>query len=151
MPGVTAIPVAAQPVNSASTPKPAAAPPAAAPAAPGGTSSPTTGGGVPMMPMGMGGMGAGGRGGGPGPGSGAVRRPGGRGRTDGPPPGLPAALSGKAGRKDAHGFVVRTRDQAADADVPNTVELIDEDLWRVAEKAPAVVAAEPPPRTRLRR
>ncbi|MGH3762641.1 MAG: hypothetical protein ACRDTB_33490, partial [Actinophytocola sp.] len=120
------------------------------PAVPGGASSTSgVGGGappfIPPVGAGLGGTGAGGGRGG-GPGSGAVRRPGGRGRPAGPPPGLPAALSGKAGRKDPHGFTPRVRQPAVESDVPSTVQLIDEDLWQVAEKTPdPVVAADPPP------
>ena len=117
-----------------------------APAAQGGpTAAQSTtgaGGGIPPMMPPMGGAAAGGGRGG-GPGSGAAQRPGRNRRRDEPTPGLPAVLSGKAGKADLHAFTARTRATAPESDVPTTVQLIDEDLWQVAEPAPApVVAAE---------
>jgi hypothetical protein len=124
---------AAVPVSSPATPAPAVAP--GLPGGAGGTSG-APGGAIPPMipPMGAGAMGAGSGGG---PGSGAARRPSGpgRGRRDDSTPGLPAMLTGKAGKRDPHAFVARTR--VAESDVPSTVQLIDEDLWQVRDQAPA--------------
>lgn len=101
-----------------------------------GTSSPVGGGGgvPPMMPpMGVGG-GAGG------PGSGAAARPTGTGRRrrkDRVTPGLPAVLSGKAGRADLYAFAGHGRWEREESDVPSTVQLVDEDLWQVGRKPTA--------------
>jgi hypothetical protein len=47
---------------------------------------------------------------------------------------------------DMNAFTGRGRKQAAESDVPTTVQLIDEDLWQVEQKAAAeerVVAPAP--------
>jgi hypothetical protein len=118
---------------------PSGPPPVVSAAAPGLASA--TGGGVPpmmppMMPP-MGGVGAG-SGGGPGQAPGAARQsPTGRRRgPDNPTPGLPALLSGKAGKANPQAIPARSRpSRSREADLPTTVELIDEDLWQVKEHA----------------
>jgi hypothetical protein len=96
-----------------------------------------------VPPMAGAGAGMAGRGGGPG--SGAATRPGPARRRDGRTPGLPAVLSGKAGKANPDAFTVRRRQAAAESDIPTTVQLIDEDLWQV-EQAPAM--DQPPRRAR---
>jgi hypothetical protein len=57
----------------------------------------------------------------------------------------------KAGKVDPMAFVARR--QVADSDVPTTVQLIDEDLWQVPDKAPGPVVGgdQPTPAPRMRR
>lgn len=147
----TSLPVAAAPTAGPSVPTTAAAPTLPGGAAPAGGVPGGPGGGMPpMMPpmgAGMGGAaaGLGGSGGGPG-GPGAVSRPRSRKRDDGPTPGLPAMLSGKAGGKNTFAFSSRSR--SVESDVPTTVQLIDEDLWQVDENARA--AEQPAPVRRVR-
>ena len=110
------------------------------------------GGGVPPMMPPMGGMGGaaagmGGRGGGPG-GPGGLSRPRERRRDNGPTPGLPGLLTGKAGAADAGAF---RRRRSQESDIPSTVQLIDEDLWQVEDKPAAVVEQPAAPVRRLRR
>lgn len=144
------IPAAAPPVPAAG-PTPVAAAPPPAPtlsAVPGGAAG-AAAGTPPMVPPMMPPMGMGG-GGGAAPGSGATSRPGGTGRRErrgyDATPGLPTALSGRAGRADAHAFAVRPRRAAAESDLPTTIEVVDEDLWQVAED-PAVEQPAPTRRT----
>ncbi|MEO3927819.1 hypothetical protein ABGB07_28710 [Micromonosporaceae bacterium B7E4] len=134
--GSASIPQAAAPVGVPAQVAPSGPPPALPPVTPGGASA--TGAGVPpmmppMMPP-MAGAGAG-LGGGTGPGSGAARSSAnGRGRgPQNPTPGMPAMLSGKAGKGNPHGVAPRSR-RIREADAPATVELIDEDLWQVGEQ-----------------
>lgn len=145
-PGASTIPAAAAPISGPVVPTAGAAPTTTPAAATPPTSGTAVGGGAipPMVPpMGAAGAGMGGRTGGAG--SGAVTRPGQARRRDGRTPGLPAVLSGKAGKANPDAFTVRRREAAAESDIPTTVQLIDEDLWRV-EQAPAM--DQPPRRTR---
>jgi hypothetical protein len=154
--GSNTIAAAATPVQPPTTPVQAAAPVTPGLATQIGGAPGGPGGGMPMMPpMGGAGMGAaagGGSGGGPGPGG--VQRPGNgrrRDRDGGPTPGMPVALSGKAGRFDPHAFSVRSRAVESEHD-PSTVQLIDEDLWQVSDTAPApVVGEQQAPVRRVRR
>jgi hypothetical protein len=145
--GQSTIPAAASPVAAPTTPAQATPPATATPVPASSTPGGPGGGGMPMMPP-MGGMGAaatGGSGGGPGPG--AVQRPGnGRRRPGDPAAGMPSMLRGKAGKKDPHTFVTRSR--TAESDIPTTVQLIDEDLWQVERAAgdPGTVIEQAPVR-----
>jgi hypothetical protein len=106
------------------------------------------GGGMPMAPMsGLAGAGGAGSGGGT-PGSGALQRPSpGRGPRRTNPPGLPAALRGKAGRTDPAAFAPLARTVRRDrADDPTTVELLDEDLWQVGDQGAPRLEPPAPPR-----
>lgn len=153
--GNSQIPAAASPVGSASAPTAPAGPAAPGTLAPTGGGAGAGGGGgggmPPMMPPMGGGMGAaaaglGGGGGGPG-GPGGLSRPRDRKRDNGQTPGMPGLLSGKAGKADQNAF---RRNRTVESDIPTTVQLIDEDLWQVEEKAPAVVD-QPAPVRRVRR
>jgi hypothetical protein len=117
-------PVGAQPINSPAAPTPASAPTVAQLTAATPTTGSATAGVPPMMPpMGAGASVAGG--GIPGPGRARRKR---RDDDDGEPPtpGMPAALSGKAGLPDAFRYSSVRR---TETDAPGTVQLIDEDLW----------------------
>ncbi|GAA3768278.1 hypothetical protein GCM10022225_63500 [Plantactinospora mayteni] len=133
--GAASIAQAATPVGGPAQVAPSGPPPTLPPASLAGTSTPA--GGVPMMPPmmpPMAGAGAG-VGGGGGPGSGAAR-PAGAGRGHGPrnpTPGMPALLSGKAGKGSPHAIPPRPR-LIQKTDAPATVELIDEDMWQVSER-----------------
>jgi hypothetical protein len=133
--GTGALPQTAVPVNAIAEAGPAGPAPVA-PARLTGTPaaiSPAAGGIPPMMPPMMG-AGAPGAGGGGKPGSGATRRPpAGRGRATASTPGLPALLSGKAGRTEATPVPVRSHRERTDRTVepPIAVQVVDEDLWRV--------------------
>jgi hypothetical protein len=145
--GSSQIPSAATPVQAPSAAGPSGAAPAVPPPAGAATtaSSGSGMGGMPMMPP----MGAGGMGGGGTPGAGTASRPTSSGRNrrkEVVTPGLPVMLSGKAGMADMNAFTGRGRKQAAESDVPTTVQLIDEDLWQVEQKPAAeerVVAPAP--------
>ncbi|MFV2116321.1 hypothetical protein ACFHW0_28865, partial [Micromonospora sp. LOL_025] len=133
---VPPVPGVLQPVSS---PGPAAASPAA------GTGTP------PMMPPPMiGGIGTPG-GGAAGTGAAAVRRPTtGRGRGPAAVPGLPAMLSGRAGRADASAFPARPRTPGVRRrpEPPPATGLVDDDLWWVERPDPAgpLRAGRPPRR-----
>ncbi|MBB4906418.1 hypothetical protein [Actinophytocola algeriensis] len=95
-----------------------------------------TGGAPPMMPPPMGGhgMGAGGQNGGP-PGPGAARIPTtnrGKRRDEGTP-GLPAMLAGRSDAPASAGFPAA----AAEVEEPVVRDIVDEDLWQVAESTTA--------------
>jgi hypothetical protein len=145
--GSTSIPQAAVPVSAAGRGIAGGAPSATAPQLSGAptTVSPAGGAVPPMMPPPMmGGAGAG-QGGGR-PGSGAARRPpAGRGPTPTPTPGLPALLSGKAGRLTTGATPLRTRPSTVEREAsPLAVGVVDEDLWRVDEAAPRSRAGQVP-------
>lgn len=115
-----------------------------------GTGSPTGGGtaggsGVPPMmpPMGGAGAAAGGGGRSSKPGSGAIR-PNGRerNRSGGPTPGVPDRLRGKAGKKGTFPAVPVAKPAARrDRDRPDTLEILDEELWTV-DTTPEVTASD---------
>ncbi|MGI5212370.1 hypothetical protein [Plantactinospora sp. CA-290183] len=146
--GSSSLPQAAAPVGVPAQVAPSGPPPALPTAAATGASA--TAGGAPMMPPPMMPPMAGaqpGGGGGAGPGSGAARS-GATGRSRGPQnptPGMPALLSGKAGKGNPQAAPVRPR-RIRESDAPSTVELIDEDLWQVDKRA-----EEPRPASRIRR
>lgn len=114
-----------------------------APVAPGSTGLPTTatpagaGGGAPPPMMPPGGMGAGGNGRGGKPGTTPVRPNGrGRNRQTGETPGVPVGLRGKAGKGTAGAFpsVPANTRRRQDKDQPaETLQLLDEELWKVEE------------------
>ncbi|MEN3610557.1 hypothetical protein AAH979_13500 [Plantactinospora sp. ZYX-F-223] len=132
--GAASIPQAAAPVGGPAQVAPSGPPPALPPATLAGTSA-SAGGTPPMMPPMMPPMAGAGAGVGGGGGSGAARPSGtGRGRgSQNPTPGMPALLSGKAGKGDPHAVPPRAR-LIRETDAPATVELIDEDLWQVGER-----------------
>jgi hypothetical protein len=177
--GPAAIPAAATPVSSPTAPTAGTAPGGPGGGVPvagqGGTG---TAGGIPPMVPPMAGGAAGGRGGGPvppgtrgaggippmmppaggggpyggGAGSGATRGPyRDRRRRDEQPPGLPVVLTGKAGLADPFGLAPVRPLRHSPEDTRVTVELIDEDLWKVDEQAPEPVVAPTPPPVRARR
>ncbi|WP_233157872.1 hypothetical protein, partial [Actinokineospora bangkokensis] len=94
--------------------------------------------------------GGGGGGGGPvqpgyrsGSGAGPLRA-GRRDRRDEPPPGLPAVLAGKGGRVDPFSLVPTRSRRRPEDEAPVTVELVDEDLWKVEdETADRVITPAP--------
>ncbi|MFC6022180.1 hypothetical protein ACFP2T_39240 [Plantactinospora solaniradicis] len=132
--GPAAIPQAASPVGAPAQVAPSGPPPAWPSAVPTGAA---TAAGTPMMPPMMPPMAGAGAGGatGTGPGPGAARSSAtGRGRgSQNPTPGMPAMLTGKAGKGNPHPVPPRAR-RIRETDAPATVELIDEDLWQVGEQ-----------------
>jgi hypothetical protein len=92
-----------------------------------------------MMPPGAMAPGGGGRGGKPG--AGAIR-PGGRARNrqTGETPGVPAGLRGKVGRARSGAFPsvpATTRRRLEKEQNAETLQLLDEELWKVEETEPA--------------
>jgi hypothetical protein len=105
------------------------------------TAAPASGAGAPppMMPPGAMSPGGGGRGGKPG--TGAIR-PGGRARNrqTGETPGVPAGLRGKAGKTPSGAFpsvLATTRRSQEREQNAETLQLLDEELWKVEETEPA--------------
>jgi hypothetical protein len=105
------------------------------------TTAPASGAGAPppMMPPGAMAPGGGGRGGKPG--TGAIR-PGGRARNrqTGETPGVPASLRGKAGKTPSGAFPsvpATTRRSQEREQKAETLQLLDEELWKVEETEPA--------------
>ncbi len=96
-----------------------------------------------MPPMGGAGAAAGGGGRSSKPGSGAIR-PNGRerNRSGGPTPGVPDRLRGKAGKKGTFPAVPVAKPAARrDRDRPDTLEILDEELWTV-DTTPEVTASD---------
>lgn len=113
-----------------------------------GTGSPNAGAGgaPPMMPPGaMGGAGGGGRGGKPG--AGTIRPTGRkRDRRDGDTPGVPVGLRGKAGKDLPGAFPsvpASTRRRQEKNQPADTLQLLDEDLWKVEESEAVAVPSTP--------
>ena len=91
-----------------------------------------------MPPMGGHGGGMGGEGGGGQPGSGAAKRPTtnkGKRRDDGTP-GLPSMLAGRSESPYAPAYPTVST-PVSEADVPSTLDIIDEDLWQLTDSSSA--------------
>lgn len=135
----TSIPKASNVTGAVPAPAAGQAPqvPAAGGARPAGGATPGFGGVPPMMPPMAGAAGAGGK---PKPGNAEKTAK----RTARPPrtvPGVPPELRGRAGKLDAKQATLFPAARSTARDDENaTVELIDEDLWQVAEQEPNPLA-----------
>jgi hypothetical protein len=135
--GVTSIPKAGTTVAAAATPAAGQAPRAEATGGQAANRPLGTSGTTPMMPPMAGGMGGAGAGGGA-PKAGTADPAGRRGRPARTVPGVPRKLRGRAGKVDGKSTFLtpagRSTSGRHDEDSEaTTVQLLDEDLWRVEE------------------